>query len=86
MLLPALPAQAGAGLPVGSGTSTQHRTHPGAQRLLLPPPCPSAGLTLHPCRNPNSFLSKSDSLEHGEPAAPLLRVQLCKGVTGRGET
>lgn len=67
-------------------------------RALAPPPstapahvlrdsfCPSAGLTLHPCRNPNRFLSKSNSLEHREPAAPLLRVQLCKGVTGRDET
>lgn len=70
----------------GSGTSTQHCTRTRAQRLLLPPPCPSVGLTLHPRRNPNRFLSKSNSLEHGEPAAPLLGVQLCKGVTDRGET
>lgn len=37
MLLPVLPAQVGSGLPVGSGTSTQHCTHTCSET----PPAPS---------------------------------------------
>lgn len=72
------PAQVGAGLPVG--TCTQGCTHTRAQSLLLPLPALQLGSHCPPAEIQQVFVS----IQH--PAAPLLRVQLCKGVTGRGET